>query len=93
MSPASPVQHEGQEATWSLMMKLKVLPCLAWISWAQGQLTARGLQVSSREELASLDWKVESLPGSRESSSQMLEGGWRAAGPRTSEGVFTFYKP
>lgn len=50
-------------------MKLEVLPCSAWISGAQGQLTARGLWVSSRGEL------VESLPGSRESSSQMLEGG------------------
>lgn len=93
MSPVSPGQHEGQEATWRLMMKLKVLPCSAWIAGAQGQLTARGLWVSSRGELASIDWKVESLPGSRESSSQMLEGGWRAVGPRTSEGVLTFYKP
>lgn len=84
---ASPVQHKGQEAIWSLTMKLKVLPCSAWISGAQGQLTARGLQVSSR---AGISWLEGGEPARLSAVSARRR--WRC-GPGTSEESSHFYKP
>lgn len=56
---------KGQEATWKLMMKSEVLSCVALISGAKGQRTARGLQVSTGD-LASIDPGDGDQPVSRE---------------------------